>query len=160
MKKYLIFILGINFCFSNAQNLEPQVISTAGENYFTESMNLSWTIGEGIITTMDNEDILLSQGFHQLFDNNQTDENNFTSSFKYFPNPALKVLNIEVELKGNNERYYVNIVSSEGKQIILKQYNTTKNEIDISELSAGLYMIIIRNNSGKIINSGKLQKIY
>jgi hypothetical protein len=44
-----------------------QVISTAGDYYQDENMSLSWTLGETVIETFENDNIVLTQGFQQPY---------------------------------------------------------------------------------------------
>ena len=45
----------------------PEVIASAGGFSYGERVTLSWTIGESVIETVNDERMMLSQGFHQSY---------------------------------------------------------------------------------------------
>lgn len=59
-------------CFALAILLQPlagqQVISSAGSYFENENLSVSFTIGEPVIATFQNNDIILTQGFQQPYD--------------------------------------------------------------------------------------------
>jgi hypothetical protein len=66
MKKALLmlscFCLAIGMV---AQTLDQQVIATAGNYSEAGGVSVSWTLGECVIATFENNDIILTQGFQQ-----------------------------------------------------------------------------------------------
>jgi len=63
-----------------------------------------------------------------------------------YPNPAHNLLNIRIY---NSNKFDINIVDVYGKQV--KQFNSTINRIDISNLDVGIYFIRIKNNDNTIV---------
>lgn len=57
---FLLFVLN-----SFGQNTEQFLIGSAGNFYNTESLNISWSLGEVVISTYDIENKKVTQGFHQ-----------------------------------------------------------------------------------------------
>jgi hypothetical protein len=70
-------------------------------------------------------------------------DNFFQANFSVYPNPASKILTIE--LQNNFEFQKANIYNTLGK--IIKSYNSS--EINVSDLSAGTYFIEVFTNKGK-----------
>ncbi len=66
MRHYFLFfgIILINF-FSQAQNIERQVIASTGETISNASVTLDFTVGELAVTTITDGNSTLTQGFHQ-----------------------------------------------------------------------------------------------
>ncbi|MBP6977188.1 MAG: T9SS type A sorting domain-containing protein [Lentimicrobiaceae bacterium] len=66
MKKILLILTGLWLAFgSMSQILDQQVIATAGNYSEADGISLSWTMGECVIATFGNDDIILTQGFQQ-----------------------------------------------------------------------------------------------
>jgi hypothetical protein len=75
------------------------------------------------------------------------------SEFKIYPNPATDKLN--VEYAGNTDKMYVEINDSLGKRVYKKMFS--KSFIDISALSAGIYVVRIYSDKN-VIHSQKIIK--
>jgi hypothetical protein len=75
-------------------------------------------------------------------------KNNTNNTFSIYPNPADKIVNIA--LFKQNEELEVTITDLNGKELIHKMISSGINNIDISNLSKGLYFIQVRN---KIISN-------
>ncbi|MBK9148716.1 MAG: DUF285 domain-containing protein [Flavobacteriales bacterium] len=52
-------------CAANAQSASPTVVATTGGTGTAGNMTLDWTLGEPMVTTLDNGQLVLTQGFHQ-----------------------------------------------------------------------------------------------
>ena len=66
MKKILILVLVLFFIEnSKAQSIERQVIGSSGTTLSNASVNLDFTIGELVVTTITDGVTIISQGFHQ-----------------------------------------------------------------------------------------------
>jgi len=66
MKQTLLFTLSLLASVAlSAQSLSPTVIATAGFSYASPELQVDMTIGETFITTLQAQDIILTQGFHQ-----------------------------------------------------------------------------------------------
>lgn len=81
---------------------------------------------------------------------NNTANNN---EFIIYPNPANNY--IHVKIPGNTSDYKINIAEISGRKITSALLNSIENEIDISKLKSGCYLISIRNSVNDII-TGKI----
>jgi PKD repeat protein len=79
-------------------------------------------------------------------------KNKTNNTFSIYPNPADKIVNIA--LFKQNEEMEVTITDLNGKELIHKTINSGISNIDISNLTKGLYFIQVRNK--KISNTEKL----
>jgi hypothetical protein len=71
------------------------------------------------------------------------DEQKITNDIDIHPNPAYQLININIKnFKGKSEVY---IVSTEGKLCIKKEIYNPKNQLDISFLANGVYILQIKN---------------
>ncbi|WP_298509043.1 hemagglutinin protein [uncultured Kordia sp.] len=66
MKHYFLFlgIICISF-FSQAQDIERQVVASSGETIANGTVSLNFTVGELAVTTITDGNSTLTQGFHQ-----------------------------------------------------------------------------------------------
>jgi|GEM_PF-3364479 len=129
---FILFFLLINIIQVNAQ----EVFGNAGSN-FENGNGISYTIGEAIIFTFNNNSIICTQGFHQTGNDiiNKCDDQ-LIGEVSVFPNPAKGLLHIISQV---SIPYY--LYNSLGKKVIggnLTEYNNT---IDVSSLPSGLYFL-------------------
>ena len=67
------------------------------------------------------------------------------NSISIFPNPAAK--NITIEIPNITANYIVSIENTQGQEVLNKHINfATSHSIDVSSLSNGVYMMIIKSN--------------
>jgi hypothetical protein len=78
--------------------LAQQVISTAGDHYVNGTAQLSWTIGEPVISTFNNGSNILTQGMHHgLLLIDAIEEIELPGlEISAFPNPANEFVNLKV----------------------------------------------------------------
>ena len=87
---------------------------------------------------------------------NQASKSNHIASvnhFSVFPNPTTGILNVSVEFNSN----YFEVFAESG-EIVLKGY-VIENEIDISDLNAGIYFVRLneyRSNNTRVIKVIKI----
>ena len=72
-----------------------------------------------------------------------------------FPNPANNIVNIN--LTGYTGKSDVSMYDVNGRMVIHREVNTVNSQLDISSLSAGVYMMRIKNG-GKEVNMTKIIK--
>jgi hypothetical protein len=75
--------------------------------------------------------------------------NNYNNKIKIYPNPSNGIFKID-EIDGK-----ISISSVTGKLIISRQFNN-KDEIDISNLDSGIYIVCVENSTGKFIQKIKI----
>ena len=80
---------------------------------------------------------------------------NKDSFINVFPNPANDNLTISHNLETKNGIIYLEIMDVMGRVLINKTINNTNNQIDINQLSSGLYFFTVSQN-GNVVESGKL----
>lgn len=68
-----------------------------------------------------------------------------------YPNPANNFIQVKIPEKRND--YIINITEISGRKIMSSILNYTENEIDISTLKPGSYLISISNSTNNIISS-------
>lgn len=81
-----------------------------------------------------------------------------TKYIKFYPNPAIDVINFEFE-KGYNKFFSFQIYNFIGKKIIDFKSIEQKINIPLVDFYRGVYIYQLRDKSGKIVESGKFQVI-
>ncbi len=150
MKNKFIFIVILFFQLNLYGQL--QTISSVGETFINDKINLSWTMGETIIDTYTSGDISLTQGFHQS-------QLNLTPTFapdrlcklRVFPNPANEYINLEFDSNAPLPSMYY-ILDIKGSLMQQGRIQNEKCKINTYNLNAGIYFLSF-NNKGKLLFS-------
>ena len=158
----LIF-LGI-FLFSlthvMGQSIDRSVISPSGNNYESSFGTISWTLGEMATETYTQDNLVLTQGFHQSYLNVSSLEDNrmILSKVSVYPNPTSQFIRVEIEKP--NGAYSISITNDAGQMMLnarLEENETTK-QLDLSGFADGLYIITITTLKSKEMDSYKIIK--
>jgi hypothetical protein len=72
-----------------------------------------------------------------------------------YPNPANDNVNIKVEGLLSNEKTIIEVVDIYGKVIYSNSINNINLSIDLSNISSGIYFVLVRNQK-QIIKTEKL----
>ena len=148
------FLLLWNVCYGQ------QVVSSAGGEHSVGSISLSYTIGESVIETVGQEQIL-TQGFQQskLTISGIYSYRLLEQPFSVYPNPAICEVNISVE--NEPENFNIVILNDVG-QILLnedKLIGKIPTIIDFSDHKPGIYFIRIMRGKALILQTFKIIKI-
>lgn len=140
-------------CFSQ------QVISSAGASATGTGVQLSWTVGEPVISTFTGTSAILTQGFHQS-------KLTITSiepvslpglEIKVYPNPTLNRLNIDI-VSGEWNDLHLGLYDGNGKLLLFQPIRTTSETLNFDTYSPGLYFLKATRNSGEILQVFKVVK--
>ena len=164
MKKFVLFfwaLLLIGYVFPQSKTLEVNPV--AGDVYTGYDITLSWTIGEGVIETFSNNEMVLTQGFQQpslkITLVEESDKIDF--QLNVYPNPTKNFLTINL-LSENDISCTTELFDMSGKLLfskIFKGRELTEN-IDLTNYSSNLYILKIIDNNGKLFRTYKIQKIH
>ena len=162
MNKILLFIIFSCSLGAYSQSITPSVIATAGTSTKTDSVHLTYTIGEVIVPTFTNGNTL-TQGFNQpakitidAIDN--IEPTRFT--LNAFPNPTTDVLNIAIKKSNINDIFDFQIFDINGKYINLPIETANENTvINTSSLPAGQYIVRVINKNSQKTSSVKITKL-
>ena len=153
MKKCLVtahlsFQIGLA-TLAYGQNVDQQIIATAGDDIANGNTSVSWTLGQLVGTASVNSGILLTEGFHQsdpitvlssLPDVEQT--------ITIFPNPAVDRISIDASINAGLGSYQ--LANLEGRIMESAQevdFSTTQ-QIPMHTYADGIYLLTI-NIEGK-----------
>ena len=142
------------FVFPNisfAQIFTPQVISSAGAEISDSTAMMSYTIGEPLTTTIQDNTNILTQGFQQP----SIKVTGITSvsdlSVRIYPNPTASFVNIESDYELSYSLYDAN-----GK-LVTQGTLDKKAVLDMSAYATATYMLSL--SKGNSTNTYKIIKI-
>ena len=130
-----IFITGISF----SQTIERDVIGSSGQVLSNGSIELSYTVGEVIISQLNQSQYIITQGFHQP--SKKKVINNGVTDIVIYPNPTVD----EIVIKFPNDigDYKINVFDEVGR--LIKKISSSELEQIISlkhEAAAAYYFKI------------------
>ena len=157
--KLILFKL---FFFISLGSFAQSVISTSGNSTSNGDFILSWTIGEGVISTLGSNDTELTQGFHQplIIDVIAVGiEDNFILDIIAFPNPTYD----KVMFEGGDPVgiYHIRVVDKLGRVLEQKSIPFQEFILEMGRYNNGTYLIEVmedRTGKKKIFNIVKSQK--
>ena len=151
MKYFLSFNMLLFLLLFSFNGLSQSVISSAGSSNSAGDYIVSWTIGEGVISTIGNDNIELTQGFHQplLVDVLPTGiEKELQLEMRAFPNPTFD----RVMFEGGDPVgiYHVRVVDKLGRVLEQKSVNSADLVIEMRKYNNGTYLVeVVEEDTGK-----------
>ncbi|GDX52189.1 hypothetical protein LBMAG27_12360 [Bacteroidota bacterium] len=141
----LLFIFNL---ITSAQSISPQVFGSAGNYYAVAGNSLSFTIGESLTTTLTNSNSKITQGFQQpsYTATAITEVENPIYDLSIYPNPAsnvITILNNGISFSNNTQLFLIDVL---GRRLIEQQLNNKQTLIDLQQVAAGTYFIVIEEN--------------
>lgn len=162
MKKIILTLLPLaGAALVNGQSISPQVIASAGTHYVGSNAQLSWTIGEPVITTVSNGSNIITQGFHQTLLNVTSVEEQCIAgvNVSVFPNPTSDVLNIN--LVNNLKDLQMDLFDMTGKLLQARKIGAAEGNVQISmlEYARANYLLRVYSADGSVNYAYKVQKM-
>lgn len=163
MRKLLVLlVLIIGLCKVNAQSSTSNVVSSAGETYKGNSIQIDWTLGELAITKIQNSSLTMSQGFHQpnYFVTSIKDLNKEIGEILIYPIPASDKIEIRLTFE-QSRKVKVQLIDLSGRIIWTEDqngYQISKTK-DISNLANGHYYLNFLIDENQYSQTFKIQKI-
>ena len=164
MKKYYILLLACFLGFYvSGQSISSYVVASAGESVEAGGLNVSWTLGELAIETLEDNGntLILTQGFQQgYFEITSIGEplsNNFM--LKVYPNPASEFVWVALESEEIKDAI-IELYDLEGKLVYNGKLNVVEgpNKIELNNLSSSQYILRITDATGNVLQTFKLIK--
>ena len=156
-----LILLKICF-FISIGSYSQSVISSSGNSTSNGDYILSWTIGEGVISTVGNNDIELTQGFHKplVVDVIAVGiEDELILDIIAYPNPTYD----KVMFEGGDPVgiYHIRVVDKLGRILEQKSMPFQEFILEMGRYNNGTYLIeVVEDKTGKrkIFNIVKSQK--
>jgi len=147
---FVLFMSGLN-----GQEVEKKIISSTGDYYSKESVQINWTLGETVVDFFKRGDVNLSTGFHPINKEVSTSISEVVSrkNISIYPNPAKNILHI---VKNTNAIHEYSIYGVIGG---LAQKGSLYKEagINIQNLSPGVYILFLKNENNTALRFVKGQ---
>jgi len=159
MKRLIFILFAVFLVLTVSGQVKQEVIASAGGYNTSGGVSISWTLGETIIPTYQNGNLILTHGFQQQLIVTAVEENlDILVNIKVFPNPASDNLNIRFEEPVDGE-VVITIHDSQGRLIKTEmiEATTTEKQINLQDLGAGVYFL--RMTKGKLVNVYKVVKL-
>ena len=149
---------------SNAQSADLWLISPYGHDFQNENYQISASAGEIAIETHQSGDYILTQGFHQTFDQETPVVELLPGlELKVYPNPFTDVLLLKLTGEGNVQTgdWEITVTDVLGREIHREKpdINTQASyQIQTDRWKAGMYFLNVRFEDLKEEKSFKLIK--
>ena len=159
MKRSIFILISLLFAISATSQVKQEVIASAGGYNTTSGLSISWTLGETIIPTFENGDLVLTHGFQSQLIITAVEENiNLMVNLKIFPNPASEMVNIQFDAPVDGE-IIVYLLDSQGKLVKkdIIESSMAEKQINMQDLAGGIYYIKLVK--GKLVNVYKVVKL-
>ena len=160
MKKLSIqFILFISLPVFT-QTTSPDVLLSSGKVIESEEGSVSWTIGEILIETVSESDFNLLQGYQEVEDMpfaiEEIDLGDYWISV--FPTLTESMVNVVFTEEYNllSKGYLLDI---SGQICGIYDFNSTINELDLTDFHNGMYLLTIINEKDKPVKEIKIIKL-
>lgn len=163
MKKTLVLLCSVMWIYNlNAQSVSPQVIAPAGESFRGNTAQIDWTIGELAITTLQNSEGLVTQGFHQsnLIISSINKLPKEIGDIQVYPNPTTELLNMKLNFK-QNRRFNIRLFDLNGASVweIQNEGSQFQQSKSLNNLPNGNYFLHILIDGQQYFQTFKIQKI-
>jgi len=144
MKKIIYTALLLSPLLGQAQDLDQNVIGTAGNYSENGTASLSWTIGETVVETVSDGTNTLTQGFQQgnLSVTTLINETEMGYKVKVYPNPVTDKLSIET----TEEKMNFQLLNINGQVLKSGKCENQNHQIDFTALPQGTYILKLNNN--------------
>ncbi|MGB1052100.1 MAG: T9SS type A sorting domain-containing protein [Chitinophagales bacterium] len=128
-----------------SQSISPYIVSNAGGTMESNEVIMDFSIGELVIETFDNTEIL-TQGFHQDALAVAIPIVELDILTRIYPNPSADELLIELSRQRNGEISLYDIGGKLVMQDVLQEGQLLK-KLDVSDLGAGSYILQIKSST-------------
>jgi hypothetical protein len=162
--KSSVFFAGISLFFLassnlNGQKLTPQVISSAGASASGGGVELSWTVGEPIVSTFMTSNNILTQGYHQgKLEVTAIDIPDYPELvLLVYPNPVSTTLMLNIKGDGI-KNFSLHLYNMEGKMLINKQVEMLPALINLEPFADGAYLLTVFMDDEKPIGTFRIVK--
>lgn len=145
-----------------AQSIERSVISSLGSSVQAGDLQLDYTVGEAAVLALGNEDLLLTQGFHQgTLETTGLNGLPLDIRYRIYPNPA--TTEVQLQLEGPELDFQVILYDTSGRPLgakrRIKAVGHWQSVFDLSQQTPGNYFLVIMDRNGHWLQSHKVMKL-
>jgi hypothetical protein len=149
----------ITLCFLSsisvgAQQTNQHLISSAGNSYEANGLQMDFSIGQLINTTASTNNIIVTQGFHQSFAEivEALEVANEVINISTYPNPARHFLTIQSE---SEIPIFYTLFDLNGAKMASGEFKTSIT-LDVHHLAKGAYQLFLTNNAEQLLQASKI----
>lgn len=156
---FLVSVILFSVDVTLAQSVDPDVVSSAGNEYSTANTTISFTIGEVVTKTETGTNAEVTQGFHQpYYEITSIEETNDANiEVTMMSNPSTEMITLDI--KGNQEDMSIVVFDLSGKKVLEQMINGSGQfDVDLSGYASAMYLINIMNSEGTFRSSHKVIK--
>jgi uncharacterized protein (DUF58 family) len=165
MRKALTYalLLLLGAAAASAQSVERQVVGVAGFDGSAGGVQLSATVGEAVTFSAQTGSFLLSQGFQQPENQRVSIEPAWAAevSYRLYPNPTYGKASLQLDAPRPVELLLA-LSDAAGRQVMpeirLSFSGSILQPLDLSALSAGVYMLSLRDEQGQEALTLRIEK--
>ena len=156
------FSLLISLLNLQAQELSPQVISSAGDYSMGSDIRLDWTLGELAITTIESPNQQISQGFHQAYfftTLHVEDLPTEVGTINVAPNPTSDWIELQMSFH-EEQTIQLLLIDLSGKTIWSEKLKgqELKEKYSLKDLASGNYYLTFQFEGNKYSKSFQINK--
>lgn len=143
-----------------AQSISPSILANDGGSIQLEQMQIDWTLGETIISTVSQKNGIITQGFHQPELSVLRYGGMEGSNIQVFPNPVESILNVKI-VSTPASLIHLRLTDIAGKVLLTESISPTlvDFELNLFDLPSSTYMLQFRDQKGRTIQTFKISKI-
>lgn len=146
--------VGVILTLSFNQTTAQEIISSSGDSYSNNQVQLDFTLGQIINSTSTSSNVIVTQGFHQTFDETiPLKVSDSQVEFNVFPNPTDEIINIQTNY---SKGVMFTLYDLEGRKVANGEF-TEKTTLNVKTQAKGIYQLLLTNSDGQIINTFKIQ---
>lgn len=148
-------IIILTFYLSQTKAYAQEVLATAGESFQTSSSQISFTVGQLMNETVSNNTILVTQGFHQTFDEAVAvlDVPDLALAIQVYPNPSYDFLKIVSE---DDQEIHYTLYNLLGLKIANGKFHNN-TQLAIERFAKGHYQLLLTNPQQQLLQTFKIQ---
>lgn len=157
--RHFMVILSLMSCFTYAQEISRQVISSQGSYDSNQIMSLEWTLGDAFVETVSTKNRIFTQGFNQPFLLRSEEVTEDKINLIVFPNPVNSSLNILVHPNyGDQIKMTLHDIHGRFIKESNQQVKNLSLKLDVSYLQSGIYILNIYNEDTTLVDTHKIVK--
>jgi len=163
MKKIALTLVAGIFAvnFINAQQITPQVVASSGGYTQNGGYSVSWTLGEPVIATAQNDSTTLTQGFQQPTYNVVAITTQTIEGFdvNVYPNPSSDFVIIDWTTDLQN-MIYITLFDMAGKMISEQSFAATQDKVSLnmSKLASAQYLLEVKTQNNSVTKIFRITK--
>jgi hypothetical protein len=143
--------------------IERQVLGTTGTSGGNQSLQVDFTVGEPVISTLSGPGLVLTQGFHQTTAKitGIVSSKGLQWEIRHYPNPVMHTLTVEIggDVQGS---IVLQVVDAQGRMLhhdVVEKYSPQHlHRLQVDSWPAGTYFLSLQAEGGKSVGMG-FQKI-